>query len=95
VTRSMQKLLLYTIVGILTFSTICSQWSIQDDVKFNTADLAEESEGEIEDVDIRFFLDQFLLRDQTVRSNDRCLGFFSEELRLFNFLEVAIPPPKR
>jgi hypothetical protein len=92
----MNRLFLCIIASVLAVSTICSGVNFQLDGTLNSAlaDLAEESEGEIEGIDIRLFTNQSVEKNRMVESNDLALMSYSGGLTFDNFLEVPIPPPK-
>ncbi|MFT6998563.1 MAG: hypothetical protein ACJAQ4_002325 [Cryomorphaceae bacterium] len=92
----MNRLFLCIIASVLAVSTICNCVNFQLDGKLNfvLADLACESESEIEAIDIRLFATQSVEKNRMVESNDVALMPYSEGLAFDSFLEVPIPPPK-
>ncbi|MCZ4408398.1 hypothetical protein O3Q51_06235 [Cryomorphaceae bacterium 1068] len=92
----MNRLITTIVAGIIALSTIYGSVGLRFDEKINSAlmDCAEESESEIESVDLRLSMIQVIAQDCLDRSIDDDTVAYSENLIFINFPEVPIPPPK-
>lgn len=92
----MNRLCLIIIAGILTLSTLYGSIGLRLDGKVNSAlmDFTEESEGEIESIDLRLLMIQEIAQNWLERSVDETTISYSENLVYVRFPEVPIPPPK-
>jgi hypothetical protein len=77
-------------------STIFGSISLSIDGKANSAliDFTEESECEIESIDILLLMIQAISQDCLERSKSDDTIAFSDNLIFVNFPEIPIPPPK-
>ncbi|HKK38234.1 MAG TPA: hypothetical protein VJ949_02330 [Cryomorphaceae bacterium] len=92
----MNKFFICIIAIVLAVSTICSTVCLPIDgiCDLTTTDFAIESEGELEAIDFRLFIDSALENGLLIKSNNLVMVSYLEELSFCNFSEVPNPPPK-